>query len=530
MSSDRRHFLAATAGLAGVMGIRSSIADDAVVTPRLIRDSAGSGDMIKLLRETPNEQTIDMMVEQFQKGLSYRHALASLFAATIRQKKPHHVYVLHAIHQLGLDLPAESRLLPVIWAANNFAYWRDRHGIVEDQFTSNAKSAPKPGEAAAVFERAMEDWDHEHAAAALTTLIRSEGAVSAWGGLWPYAGRNNSFIGHYAISLATGVSVLETIGHQHAETFARFVVFEMNDGYANNGEKNTGPQFQANVQRARRSSQQLTPDWARQEYDREVTIQLWNLIREGKTAEACELAHEQLTKHGVPAGPISDAVHLSAADYLVRMNKTEILGRRPVHANTSTNALHLAFLRCPDSESKLLTLLSAVEWCSETIHAWMRGNGVTGDNKDITMRDVKLLELTPAEIPTSDVAAIDEIFATLPSRERKHVASGAVVSDVALKPTREEQDIGSRKLIALLSRNEAPMARFQDNARRYLIHKCSRNIHHFKFLIAAFENVALVNAQWRPHYLAGCLHYLHGPASPDFAVIKEARQRLKLMK
>gem|GEM_PF-2787549 len=529
MNPDRRHFLAATAGLSA-MGIQSSSAEDPVVTPRLIRESAGSGDLIKLLCETPHEQMTGVMVDQFHNGLSYRHALASLFAATIRRKKPHQVYVLHAIHQLGLDLPAESRLLPLIWATNSFAYWRDRHGIIEDQFLANSKSAPKPGEADAVFDRAMEEWDHEHAAAALTTLIQNEGASSALNRLWPFAGRNMSFIGHYAISLAMGVSVLDTIGNQHAETFARFVVFEMNDGYANDGEKNIGPQYKANVQRARENSPRLKPGWTKQKFDSKVTTQLWNMIREGKTGEACAFANEQVTKNGVPAGPIWDAVHLAAADYLVRMNKTEILGRRPVHANTSTNALHLAFLRCRNSESKLLTLLSAVEWCSETIHEWMRGKGVTGDGKDITMRDVKLLELTPAKIPTSDAAALDEIFATLPSRERKHVASGAIVSDVALTPTREDQDLGSRKLIALLSRNDASMARFQDTARHYLIHKCSRNIHHFKFLIAAFENVALVNAKWRPHYLAGCLHYLHGPASPDFAVIEEAQQRLKLKK
>ena len=474
MNPDRRHFLAATAGLTA-MGTRSSSAENPLVTPQLIRDSAGSGDLIKLLCETQHKRMTGMMVDQFQKGLSYRHALASLFAATIRRKKPHQVYVLHAIHQLGLDLPAQSRLLPLLWAANSFAYWRDRHGIIEDQFLVNSKSAPKPGEAATVFDRAMKEWDHEHAAAALTTLIKNEGAASALNRLWPFAGRNMSFIGHYAISLATGVSVLETIGHQHADTFARFVLFEMNDGYANDGAKNMGPQHNENVQRSRKHSQQLNLGWTKQKYDRAVTTQLWNVIRAGKTAEACELANEQLTKNGVPAGPIWDAVHLAAADYLVRMNKTEILGRRPVHANTSTNALHLAFLRCQDSESKLLTLLSAVEWCSETIREWLYGKGET-DGKDVSMRDVSLIELTPAKIPTSDAAAIDEIFASLPSRERKHVASGAVVSDVALTPTRKDQDLGSRKLIALLSRNEASMARFQDTARHYLIYKCSRNI------------------------------------------------------
>ena len=449
---DRRRFLASTVGLTGAIGLGSAIADDAVVTPKLIDDSANSDDLVKLLCEVPHEQSIALMVDRFKQGMSYRHALASLFAATIRRNKPHHVYVLHAIHQLGLDLPAESRLLPLLWAANSFTWWRNKHGVVEDHFLSNAKSSPKPGEAASVFDRAMREWDHEHAAAALTTLIRNEGASSALSRLWPFAGRNSSFIGHYAISLATGVSVLETIGNQHAETFARFVVFEMNDGYANDAAKNIGPQYESNVQRARENSQILRAGWTRQKFDREVTTRLWNLIREGKTAEACVLANEQLTKNGVPAGPIWDAVHLAAAEYLVRMKKTEILGRRPVHANTSTNALHLAFLRCRDSESKLLTLLSAVEWCSETIRSWMRGKGETSDGKDIAMRDVKLVEFTPAQIPTSDAAAIEEIFSTLPSRERKVDGDGNIQSVTAETPTREAQDLGSQKLIALLSR------------------------------------------------------------------------------
>src|SRR5262249_59298749 len=47
--------------------------------------------------------------------------------------------------------------------------------------------------------------------------------------------------------------------------------------------------------------------------------------------------------HGVGAQAVWDAVHLATAELMVRHKSGWGLASRPLHANTSTNALHYAF-------------------------------------------------------------------------------------------------------------------------------------------------------------------------------------------
>ena len=74
----------------------------------------------------------------------------------------HCVFVIHSAHLIGLEAPADLRLLPLFYALDNFkiAQERDARQPMGD-YTMRAIRGPLPGleRAASEFEAAMEGWD-----------------------------------------------------------------------------------------------------------------------------------------------------------------------------------------------------------------------------------------------------------------------------------------------------------------------------------------------------------------------------------
>src|SRR5215207_5794450 len=122
MSLDltRRRFLA-TAGTAAGLGnfaalwpLGPATADEARVTPDLVRFGLDMEPVVRLIETTPEERCVAVMAEQFRNGLPFRHFLAALYLAAIRAAKwhgqihgyDHNAYVVHSAYQLALDLPA----------------------------------------------------------------------------------------------------------------------------------------------------------------------------------------------------------------------------------------------------------------------------------------------------------------------------------------------------------------------------------------------------------------------------------------
>src|SRR5207244_2428082 len=81
------------------------------------------------------------------------------------------------------------------------------------------------------------------------------------------------------------------------------------------------------------------------------------------------------------------------------------LASRPLHSNTSSNALHYAFRTSTSSRTRLLVLLQAVVWAAAR----------TGGDLP-NLRDMKIAELAGAELPATAEDAVADIFALLPSR------------------------------------------------------------------------------------------------------------------
>src|SRR5205823_2084923 len=103
------------------------------------------------------------------------------------------------------------------------------------------------------------------------------------------------------------------------------------------------------------------------------------------------LAVQQL-RRGVKAQALWDAVHLSTAELLVRHNDGWGLASRPLHSNTSTNALHYAFRTATVPETRLLVLLQAVAWATDK---------TGGDRASGRLRDLAITDLPAIRLPDS---------------------------------------------------------------------------------------------------------------------------------
>ncbi len=369
---------------------------------------------------------------------------------------------------------------------------------------------PSPEQAARQFVEGMEGWDAEKADRGLIALARRESQAQTFARLWPYAARNMGCIGHYAIALANGDRTLRVIGWKYHEQFLRMLVkwlcLNGPPAYGNLMD-GPGPQYNESLARSKQV-QTLKPGWRYRAGNREATVELLNVIRSGESKPACDLAFTQLKSGKVQAGAIWDAVHLASAEFLMRPTEASHHGGRPVHANTSSNAMDYIFRSCNRADVALLTLLEAVDWVTVTIGAW-KGHKLR-DGKPV-LRDLKVADLQSADINATATLstgdAVEAIFAGLPAYEARYA------DDNAGAP-RRAQDKAVEQAFSLL-RTQAGQRAFEQTARSYVLSKAGNNAHHYKYWVAALENVRHVSPEWRPNYLAASVHYGFGPATPD---------------
>ena len=179
-----------------------------------------------------------------------------------------------------------------------------------------------------------------------------------------------------------------------------------------------------------------------------------------------------------------------------------------MHAVTSTNALHFAFRTVMDGPTRLLILLQAVCWVSEKMTGLSIKNG--------RLRDLRITQLTPADVPTDSADAVASVFDIMPFKSDTHREKDA--------QDRDKDDLSCRTAFAVLKTAEGRRA-FQATASRLLNAKAD-NAHDYKYTAAAFEDAAFISERWRPAFLAATVSVLHGPASTDSPVLREAREVL----
>ena len=470
---------------------------EAQVTPDMVQLHPEIEPLVRLIEQTPREKCAEMAVEQLRNGVSYRQMLGALFLAGIRNVNPkppgfalHCVFIIHSAHLLGMEAPADSRLLPIFYALDNFKTAQARDAGQNDYVMSPIRGTLlAPEKAAAELAAALEVWDGERSERAAATLARQGLASDAFAMLWRYGARDYRNIGHKAIYVANAQRTLLTIGWQHAEPVLRSLVQSLSDfgprqevnGYAFDNQCYAG-----NVKLVKDAFPKLPSLWTSEEAA--GTVEVLDTIRKSRPEEACNEVTVLLIHGKTNAAGIWDAAHLAAAELRMRLVSNVIVG---LHVVSSMNALHHAYLSAPDSQTRFLMMLQAVGWAVQfRTFAGAREN---------SLRAFSITELEPAEKD----APLEEVFANIPSNLD---AAASQVMRMAAKPA------SRRAYLAAALRSQAAKA---------------DEVHYYKYLAALMEDSALTKARWQPHLTAATVYYLKGTKDTEPAAMKRAREALK---
>jgi len=476
--------------------------------PERIRFGPELEPIVRLIEDTPRAECVRVFVAELRRGMPYRQFLAaSLFASVRRQNSHHEVYKIHSLHQVSMEARAEERLLPLFWGLNGYKQRQEDFPL--PLMTEWRGPLPSVQKAADELREGLQQVDRDRAEAAVVALAQGLGAQATMELLWPYGCRNGGAGGHMAIALANSFRALDTLGWQEAETGLRFVVQD----WFSLGYVKPDAYLQPNQARVAEHLGQLPPGWAGKSPDRAATIELLGAIREGKGEPAAALALQQLRRGGT-AQALWDAIHLATAELLVRHKDGWGLASRPLHSNTSTNALHYAFHTSTSPMSRLLVLLQGVAWTADKTGSDLAGQA---------LREKWITDLPVAKAPASTDDAIAEIFARLPERSyRWDREKGAVLA----YGNRADADEACHQAFTVLHERPDAVPLFTQTAHSWLCRKASNDTHEYKFLAAILENARWVSPEWRAHLLAASVHYFHGDQSPDNAVILQAREAL----
>src|SRR5262249_6348093 len=158
---------------------------------------------------------------------------------------------------------------------------------------------------------------------------------------------------------------------------------------------------------------------------------------------------------------------LGTAELMVRHRSGWGLASRPLHSNTSTNALHYAFRTDTTPRTKLLALLQAVAWAAAK---------TGGDLADGGLRDKSILELGGNPVPADAEDAVADVFALLPSRTNRWDPQGDPKA-VLTYGRREDADEACRKAFVLVRERPEAVPLFRQTAHSWLCRKASTDHH-----------------------------------------------------
>jgi hypothetical protein len=472
---------------ASLGAITPARAADMRVGPAAVRFRPEIEPVVRWIEEIPRERVLETAIDHLKHGLSYRDLLSGLFLAGIRNVKPHPVgFKFHAVlvvnsaHLLGQTAPVPDRLLPLLWALDNFKNSQAKD-IEEGDWTLKGVDEarlPKPGQAKAEFVRAMDAWDSDAADVAIAALCRSSGAAEAMEPLWRFGVRDWRDIGHKAIFTAQSWRTLQAIGWQHAEPVLRSLAFGLLDRRGDSRPVAVGP-YEANLENANR----IRDGWQAGKPDPSATRSLLETIRRATPEDASAEAVELLNR-GISADSLWDAVILAGNEALMQTP-----GILAIHAVTSANALHYIYGASGDDINRRLALLQAVGWQP------MYRDRI----KPPTTPAIDALESAKPEASGDD--AVGEVFAEI-SNSRGQAA---------------------RKALAYLEGGGSSDLLFAA-ARRMIFHK-GRDSHDYKYGAAAWEECVLASdPAWRAPLAAAMMFNLPGAKTPDSPLLDRARE------
>lgn len=475
--------------------LRPVSAGEAKLDPNVVRLNRDIEPLVELLEDTPREELIQKVAQRIHGGLSYQELLAALLLAAVRNIEPrpsvgfkfHGVLVINSAHLASLASPDEHRWLPMFWALEYFKKTQsDQQRQHPWRMAPVRESAvPSADKAHRAFADAMDRWDEGAADAAAASLARHAGEQDIFELLFRYGARDFRDIGHKAIFVSNSRRTLDTVGWRYAEPVLRSLAFALLQHEGDNPAKRDGEPDRPgrkNLERANR----FKPGWAGGRIDDKATRELLEVLRQGSADDASEKVVE-LSNAGIAPQSIWDALFLGSGELLVRRR-----GIVAVHAVTTTNALHYAFLTSGDDNTRRWLMLQDASFIP------LFRQAIVGRGEKLDKLTVEDLVPENAGSPTD---ALGDIVATI--NQNRQLAAG--------------------KLLGYLDAH-SPQP-FVDAARVLIFLKGSEP-HDYKFSSAAFEDYLHVSPAWRNRYLATSVYRLLGSNSPDNGL--EARVKASL--
>lgn len=498
--ASRREFLSAlSVGGLALSQSQLSLAD--VQLPSVgIRLDRETDRLVRLIDRTPREKCQELLVKEFASGVPYRELLAGVFMFGVLRDEHHSVYLIHAAHQLSLDLSADDRMLPLFWAID----------AAKESFARSGRSAvlplkgplPASGDAVAEFEAAMQSMDREKAEHAIIAISRTLGPKQAYARILPYACRDNFFIGHIPIGIVNAGRALTTIGWHHAEPTLRYIIRDM---YRQDHNLDGQP-YPHNLERAEKTHDRLPVNWASHEADKQRTIELLQVMKRGKWWNSNDWVAEHLIEGSIKAGTVWDAIHLLAAELMLLIERGGRIGTRALHSNTAASALHHVFATSLDARTRYLTMLQALAWTTEfMLEVRSRDGMLEGD----------VATMQPVELGGDNQGTVAELFAALPHRgflERLDDRTGPLKA-AELTFSLTQTDEGARE--------------FMKAAHHGMARRLTLNAHEMKFPIAMFGECRRISPAWRPQLLAATSVYMQGTNSPNNPAVQRGVELLE---
>ncbi len=490
-SSTRRFFLksipAAGAGLSvlGAWPVAQGRQDETPLSPAAVRFRPEIEPIVRWMETTPRDRIVSKALAEIKNGMSYRDLMAGVFLAAIRNIKPrpvgfkfHAVMAVHSAHLLGQAAPESQRLLPLIWALDNFKGSQEQDVKEGDWTLSKVDETvlPKPAGARAAFVEAMEAWDNDKADAATAALVRSTGAAETMELFFRAGVRDQRNIGHKPIFSMQCWRTLQTIGWEHAEPVLRSLAFGLLDRQGDSAAEAAGP-YRENLESAKR----VREGWTVGNRDVGATLALLDTLRSADAAGAGRAVVEQLNREVAPES-LWDAVMLAASELLMREP-----GIVALHAMTAANALHFIYTASGDDGTRKLALLQAAGWMP------MYRGRITANPA------LKIEALEPSE-PSANVG---ELFETI-----------------------DEDRAGAAAKLLGYARAGGSLAPVFETARSMIFLK-GRDSHQYKYGGALWEECTLASdPKWRAPLAAAGMYYVPGSGASDVPFIAQAREEL----
>ena len=294
----------------------------------------------------------------------------------------------------------------------------------------------------------MENWDEQTADAAVTVLARSAGVHEVFEPFFQFGCRDFRSIGHKAIYVANAKRTLECIGWQHAEPILRSLAYALlnHEGEPNPSQQELEPDSYGRANQQRIAL--IRSGWLEGQADDRATAEMLDVLRDSSPEEACDKVVELLNR-GIGPQSIWDAVLTSAGELVMRQP-----GIVALHAVTSSNALHYAFITSGHDATRRMLLLQNVAFL-RLFHRAMLARGSVGADR--------CEALQPVVVASDAARSLHEIF-----------------SDVDRDPA-----AAAGKVLAYL--REFPAESLIDEARRNVFLK-GTDSHDYKFSSAVLED------------------------------------------